>query len=77
VEVGGHVFEASLHGLGAAELINRSPAATAPFQQQGLEKVAQSASLTVDGQSVNVIVPPVGISGGPAAVFSPCGIYAR
>lgn len=77
VEVSGHVFEASLHGLGATELINRSPAATAPFQQQGLEKVAQSASLTVDGQSVNVIVPPVGISGGPAAVFSPCGIYAR
>lgn len=77
VEVGGHVFVATLHGLSAAGLIQREPAATAPFTQQGLESVASSATLTVDGQEVSVIVPPVGISGGPAAVLSACGIYAR
>jgi len=77
VVVAGHTFETSLNGLGDAELISREPAPTAPFFQQGLERVAATASLTVDGQAVNVIVPPVGISGGPAAVFSPNGLYAR
>ena len=77
VEVAGHVFVATLHGLSAAGLIHREPAATSPFTQQGLESVASSATLTVDGQEVSVIVPPVGISGGPAAVLSACGIYAR
>jgi hypothetical protein len=77
VETGGHVFMATLTGLAAAELINRAPGATSPFTQQGLERVPSSTTLTVDGAAVSVIVPPVGISGGPAAVVSPCGIYAR
>lgn len=27
--------------------------------------------------SVSIIIPPAGISGGPAAVWSPSGIYSR
>lgn len=77
VVVGGHVFEVALAGLGDAELISRDPAATAPFFQQGLERVASSATLVVDGNPVEVTVPLIGISGGPAAVFSPNGLYAR
>jgi len=77
VETMGHVFVATLKGLAAAGLIQREPAATSPFTQQGLESVPASATLSVNGQDVPVTVPPVGISGGPAAVFSPCGIYAR
>ena len=77
VEVAGHVFELTLHSLGEAELINRSPSDMAPFHQQGLERVAGSVELTVNGVSVPVTVPPMGISGGPAAVMTPCGVYAR
>ncbi len=77
VETGSHVFVATLSGLAAAELINRAPGATSPFTQQGLERVPSSVTLTVDGTAIAMIIPPVGISGGPASVVAPCGIYAR
>jgi hypothetical protein len=77
VETAGFVFELSLQDLGASELIQRSPSAMAPFFQQGLERVAGKAVLTINGETIAVTVPPTGISGGPAAVASPCGIYAR
>jgi hypothetical protein len=77
VETSGFVFELSLQELGGSELIQRSPSAMAPFFQQGLERVAGAAALKINGESITVTVPPTGISGGPAAVVSPCGIYAR
>lgn len=77
VETAGHVFEVSLTSLADAELIHRSPSEMSPFFQQGLERAAGAAQLSVDGASVAVTVPPVGISGGPAAVATPCGVYAR
>ncbi len=77
VEVGGMVFETVLSGLAPMETINRPPAAMPPFAQMGIEAVAGSASLKVDGKAVDLIVPPVGISGGPAAVWAPAGIYVR
>ncbi|MEK7951909.1 hypothetical protein [Luteolibacter soli] len=77
VEVAGHVFETSLTGLAPAELIQRAPIATAPFTQQGLEAPAATATLKVNGQPVEIIIPPVGITGGPCAVSAPCGLYAR
>ncbi len=77
VKVGGHVFEVTLEQLGPLGFINRAPAAMPPFAQQGLEAAAGKASLKVDGKPVSIIVPPVGISGGPAAVWAPAGVYAR
>lgn len=77
VTVGNFVFKTSLKGLPQPGLINRAPAAMSPFWQQGTEAAAASASLTVNGKEISVLVPPTGISGGPAAVWSPCGIYAR
>ena len=77
VEAGGHVFETTLGGLAPAEIIQRSPLATAPFVQQGLEAPAAEAMLKVDGREVEIMIPPVGITGGPSAVSAPCGLYAR
>lgn len=48
-----------------------------PFHDDSLEAKATSVKLTVNGEELKVIVPPVGMSGGPAAVFSPAGIYSR
>jgi len=77
VRVGGHVFETRLGKLGAMEVIHRTPAAMTPFVQQGVEAAAGSASLTVDGKEVKLILPPVGLGGGSAAVWAPSGVYAR
>jgi len=77
VVVGGITFETRLRGLAVSELINRAPAAMPPFFQQGLEQAASNAELLVNGEKVSLIVPPMGITGGPAAVYSACGIYAR
>lgn len=77
VEVAGHVFETSLTGLAPADLIQREPTASAPFTQQGLEAPAAAASLKVNGKEVEIVLPPEGITGGPCAVFAPCGLYAR
>ncbi len=75
--VGGHVFEVEMSDFSDPYLINREPAAMPPFQQQGVEIHARKVSLKVDGQAVELIVPPVGITGGPASVVAPNGVYAR
>ena len=48
-----------------------------PFTQDVIEAAASSATLKVNGTPVSIIVPPVGISGGAAAVATPTGLYAR
>jgi hypothetical protein len=48
-----------------------------PFHQQGVEIHARKVALKINGQPITIIVPPVGISGGPASVVSPNGVYAR
>jgi hypothetical protein len=48
-----------------------------PFHEDSLEAKATNVKLTVNGEELKVIVPPVGMSGGPAAVYSPAGIYSR
>lgn len=77
VEVPGFVFESTLTGFGETKLIQRDPAPMAPFHQQGLEAAAANASLKVNGADVALIIPPVGMTGGPCAVLAACGIYAR
>jgi hypothetical protein len=76
-EVAGHLFEMTMKGFSAPYLINREPAAMPPFWQQGVEIHATDVSLKIDGQAIDIIIPPVGISGGPASVVSPNGVYAR
>jgi hypothetical protein len=77
VEVVNHVFEITLSQLTPAVLINREPLVTAPFYQQGMEQYPVFMTLKVNGNVIPVTIPPVGISGGPAAVYSACGIYSR
>lgn len=71
VSVAGHLFEVELAELGELALVHRAPAAMTPFTQQGGEAAARKASLRVDGKPVQLLVPPAGITGGPAAVWSP------
>lgn len=77
VIMGDHTFVWRLAGLGPLEKIERAPCAATPFWQQGLEAAASRATLEVDGQEVPLFLPAVGISGGPPALFSPVGLYAR
>jgi hypothetical protein len=48
-----------------------------PFRDDSLEASAGKVKLTVNGEEVSVVVPPVGMSGGPAAVYSATGFYSR
>jgi len=75
--VGGHTFEVEMTDLSAPYLINREPAAMPPFHQQGVEMSCGKTILKVDGVVINIIIPPVGNTGGPASVVSPNGVYAR
>ncbi len=77
VTAGGHVFRTKLSGLQATALVNRTPAPMSPFFQQGLESAATTAQLWVDDVEIPILVPPQGMTGGPAAVSAPCGLYAR
>ncbi len=74
---GGHTFEVEMTDFSAPYLIDRKPSAMPPFYQQGVEIHAQKATLKVNGELINIIIPPVGITGGPASVVSPNGVYAR
>ena len=75
--VGDYTFEVEMSDLSAPYLIDRKPAAMPPFYQQGVEIHAKKVSLKVNGENINIIIPPVGISGGPASVVAPNGVYAR
>ncbi len=77
VEIPGFVFESHLAEFRETTLIQRPPLATAPFHQQGLESPAGHACLKVNGGEVTIAIPPAGMTGGPCALVSPCGIYAR
>lgn len=76
VGVEGFVFESRLESLAAPIVIAREPG-TLPFAQNVIEAVSSAANLRVNGEDVPVFVPPVGLSGGPGAVFAPTGFYAR
>ncbi len=75
--VGNYKFEVEMDEFSAPYLIERKPAAMPPFYQQGVEIHAKRASLKVNGENIPIIIPSVGISGGPASVVSPNGVYAR
>jgi hypothetical protein len=75
--VQGQLFEVELSDFSDPYLIDRKPSAMPPFYQQGVEIHARKASLKVNGQPIDLIIPPVGISGGPASIVSPNGVYAR
>jgi hypothetical protein len=74
---GGHTFEVEMSDFSDPYLIDRKPSAMPPFYQQGVEIHAKKATLKIDGEAIDIIVPPVGITGGPASVVSPNGVYAR
>lgn len=75
--VTGYTFEVEMSDFSDPYLIDRKPAAMPPFYQQGVEIHAKKVSLKVNGEAVSIIIPPVGITGGPASVVSPNGVYAR
>ena len=75
--VAGYTFEVEMSDFSDPYLIDRKPAAMPPFYQQGVEIHAKKVSLKVNGEAVSIIIPPVGITGGPASVVSPNGVYAR
>ena len=76
IEEAGMVFESRLTSPGALEQINRAPGFL-PFTQQGLEACGQSATLRLNGEEIALTLPEWTMSGGPAACWAPCGIYAR
>jgi hypothetical protein len=75
--VGSNTFEVEMSDFSEPYLIDRKPSAMPPFYQQGVEIHARKVSLKVNGEDINIIIPPVGITGGPASVVSPNGVYAR
>ncbi len=74
---GDYTFEVEMSDFSEPYLIDRKPSAMPPFYQQGVEIHARNASLKVNGESITLIIPQAGISGGPASVVSPNGVYAR
>lgn len=76
VKVEGYEVVSELSELGELNVADRAPG-NLPFRDHSLEAAAGKAKLTVNGEEVSIIIPPMGMSGGPAAVSAPCGIYSR
>lgn len=74
---GGYHFEVEFKGLSAPYLIDRQPSTMPPFYQQGVEREAKDVTIKINGEKIDFQLPPMGIAGGPAAVVSPNGVYAR
>mgnify|MGYP003502660642 CR=1 FL=1 len=77
LEVGGYTFEVEMSDFSDPYLIDRKPSAMPPFYQQGVEIHAKKVLLKINDEAISIIIPPVGITGGPASVVSPNGVDAR
>ncbi len=76
IQVGGFDVQMTLSDFGDLNRVNRKSPAL-PFHDDSLEAAASKVELMVNGEELRVIVPPVGMSGGPAAVYSATGMYSR
>jgi hypothetical protein len=76
ISVNGYEIVSELQNLGDIEAVDRQSSAL-PFRDRSLEAAAEKAVLRVNGEERSIILPPVGMSGGAPAVFSPTGIYFR
>ncbi len=75
VKIEGYEILLELSELGELTRVSRqSP--NLPFHDDSLEAQANTVKLTVNGEEMKVIVPPMGMSGGPAAVYSATGMYS-
>jgi hypothetical protein len=77
VLIAGYEIEVEFSNLGNLEQIDRAIGSPLPFSQQGLEADATNVSVKINGDSIAFDLLPMSISGGAAAVWSPCGIYSR
>lgn len=76
VKIEGYIIVCELSDLDELNRVNRqSP--NLPFHDDSLEAKALKTKLTVNGEDFSIVIPPVGMSGGPAAVYSACGFYSR
>jgi hypothetical protein len=73
----GHEITARLDDLAPAELVSRPPSAEAPFWQQGVEARAARVRLRIDGRDTTFLPVARSPLGGPAACWSPAGVWAR
>ncbi len=76
IAVAGFVIESTLSDLGELQSADR-PAGNLPFGEHALEASSTNTRVTVNGQPLAFMLPPTGLSGGPAAVYSAAGFYAR
>lgn len=77
VAIEGFVIETELRQLAPLVQVSRAFGEPLPFTQQGLEAQAGAFSVTINGEVLTAYPIPVGLSGGPCAVWAPVGIYAR
>jgi hypothetical protein len=77
VLIDGYEIEAELSNFESLVSIDRSIDSPLPFSQQGLEAAATKGSLKINGESIDIHLLPMSITGGASAVWSPTGIYAR
>ena len=76
ITIGENKIHLKLSGLGDLTRVDRqSP--NLPFHDASIEAAASNVELSFNGDNMSVIVPPIGMSGGPAAVYSATGFYAR
>lgn len=77
VSIDGFVIESSLSQLSPLQLVSREAGSPLPFAQQGLEAKAEKASLRINDVKIEIFEPGGSMTGGPNAVWAPCGLYAR
>ncbi len=70
-QVAGHDFVVTMTGVGDATPVDRAAGNPMPFQDHSREAVAASATLTVNGEPVELT------SAGNGPIWSPCGVYTR
>jgi hypothetical protein len=77
IVLGGALIEARFEELSDPYIIHREPGIF-PFYQQGIEREAGRASLTINGIKLELdLEDVVTLCGGPGAVVAPAGIYCR
>ena len=77
IEIEGFVIETTLSDYEPMACVKREAGKPMPFVQQGVEALAKSAQLKVNGNIITLITLPYSEEMGGSSVWSPGGTYTR
>lgn len=77
ITIGETSIQVTMDHLAHTTRASRQPNEENPFTQHVLERPTNSATLCINGETQNIVIPPSPENNPPSSAFTPTGIYSR